>query len=37
MSQVFPPIVTQQLVPIDWRDKWEPMLPFLMADLVGKV
>jgi hemerythrin-like domain-containing protein len=29
MSQVFPPIVTEQLVPIDWRNKWEPMLPFL--------
>jgi hemerythrin-like domain-containing protein len=29
MSQVFPPIVTEQLVPVDWRNKWEPMLPFL--------
>lgn len=29
MSQIFPPIVTEQLIPIDWRDKWSPMLPFL--------
>jgi len=30
MSQGMPPIVTQQLVPIDWKEKWEPMLPFLL-------
>lgn len=30
MSQGMPPIVTQQLVSIDWKEKWEPMLPFLL-------
>jgi hemerythrin-like domain-containing protein len=26
----FPEIVTKQLVPIDWKDKWAPMQPFLL-------
>ena len=26
-----PPIVTEQLVPVGWRDKWEPMKPFLLT------
>jgi hemerythrin-like domain-containing protein len=30
-AQAFPPIVTQQLVPIVWREKWTPMAPFLLA------
>jgi hemerythrin-like domain-containing protein len=30
MSQAMPPIVTQQLVPFVWKEKWEPMLPFLL-------
>jgi hemerythrin-like domain-containing protein len=25
-----PPLVTQQLVPIVWKDKWAPMKPFLL-------
>ena len=31
VSQAMPPIVTQQLVPIAWKEKWEPMLPFLLS------
>jgi hemerythrin-like domain-containing protein len=30
-SQGMPPMVTQQLVPIVWKDKWAPMTPFLIA------
>jgi hemerythrin-like domain-containing protein len=30
-SQAMPPIVTQQLVPIVWKEKWEPMVPFLLV------
>jgi hypothetical protein len=30
MSQVFPPIVVERLVPIDWKERWEPMSPFLL-------
>jgi hemerythrin-like domain-containing protein len=29
-SQGFPEMVTKQLVPIDWKDKWESMQPFLL-------
>ena len=29
-SQGMPPIVTQQLVPVVWKEQWEPMLPFLL-------
>jgi hypothetical protein len=25
-----PPVVTQQLVPVVWKEKWEPMRPFLL-------
>ena len=28
-SKGFPEMVTKQLVPIDWKDKWESMQPFL--------
>ena len=31
MSALFPPVVTEQLVPAAWLDKWSPMKPFLMA------
>lgn len=31
MSQAMPPMVTQQLVPIAWKEKWEPMSPFLLS------
>jgi hypothetical protein len=30
MSQVMPPVVIQQLVPIEWKERWAPMLPFLL-------
>jgi hemerythrin-like domain-containing protein len=30
MSQAMPPIVTQQLVPLVWKEKWAPMKPFLL-------
>ena len=26
-----PPIVTTELVPVVWKDKWAPMRPFLLA------
>jgi hemerythrin-like domain-containing protein len=29
-SQGMPPVVTQELVPVVWRDKWLPMKPFLL-------
>jgi hypothetical protein len=29
-SQMLPTILTQQLVPVVWREKWEPMKPFLL-------
>ncbi|MGO9387487.1 MAG: hypothetical protein ACLPWD_05485 [Methanobacterium sp.] len=25
-----PEIVTKKLIPIDWKDKWTPMKPFLL-------
>jgi hemerythrin-like domain-containing protein len=31
MSQAMPPVVIQQLVPIEWKKKWAPMLPFLLT------
>jgi hypothetical protein len=30
MAQAMPPAVTQQLVPVAWRDQWAPMQPFLL-------
>ncbi len=30
LAQKMPPIVTQQLVPVDWKEKWAPMQPFLL-------
>lgn len=30
MAGNMPPIVTQQLVPVVWKDKWAPMKPFLL-------
>jgi hemerythrin-like domain-containing protein len=29
-AQGLPEMVTKQLVPIDWKDKWAPMQPFLL-------
>jgi hemerythrin-like domain-containing protein len=31
MSEQMPPIVTQQLVPVAWKEKWEPMSPFFLG------
>ena len=33
MSQIFPPVVLQQLIPIDWRSQWESMLPFFVEGI----
>lgn len=30
-ARAMPPVVTQQLVPVVWKEKWEPMKPFLLA------
>jgi len=30
LAQMMPPAVTQQLVPVDWKEKWAPMKPFLL-------
>ncbi len=30
-AAAMPPIVTEQLVPVVWKEKWEPMKPFLLA------
>jgi hypothetical protein len=27
---VLPPEITQQLVPVVWKDEWAPMKPFLL-------
>jgi len=31
MGALFPPLVTGQLVPVVWHEKWSPMKPFLLA------
>ncbi len=31
-AEEMPPIVTEQLVPVVWKEKWEPMRPFLLLD-----
>jgi hypothetical protein len=31
MSQGMLPVVTQQLVPVVWKDQWMPMAPFLLT------
>jgi hypothetical protein len=30
LSQAMPPIITQELVPVAWKEKWAPMAPFLL-------
>jgi hypothetical protein len=30
LARTFPPIVTEQLVPIVWKEKWAPMQPYLL-------
>jgi hypothetical protein len=27
-----PPLVSQQLIPVAWREQWAPMLPFLLSE-----
>jgi hypothetical protein len=31
MIQLMPPVLTQQLIPVVWKDKWSSMKPFLLA------
>ncbi len=31
MGALFPPVVTEQLVPVVWQEKWSPMKPFLLG------
>ena len=33
ISQIFPPVVIQQLIPIDWRSQWESMSPFFVEEI----
>jgi hemerythrin-like domain-containing protein len=30
LNQRMPPVMTQQLVPVDWKEMWAPMQPFLL-------
>lgn len=30
LAQAMPPVVTQQLVPGEWKEQWAPMAPFLL-------
>jgi len=30
ISQLMPPVITQELIPITWKEKWTPMKPFLL-------
>ncbi len=30
-AEAMPPVVTEHLVPVLWKEKWEPMKPFLLA------
>jgi hypothetical protein len=31
MAGKLPPIVTEQLIPVAWRERWEPMKPFFLS------
>ena len=31
LASTMPPVLTQQLVPVTWKDLWAPMKPFLLA------
>lgn len=31
MASMMPPVVTQQLVPVDWKEQWLPMQPFFLS------
>ena len=30
VAQTMPPVMTQELIPVVWKDKWAPMKPFLL-------
>jgi hypothetical protein len=30
MAQQMPPVVSQELVPVAWKEQWAPMKPFLL-------
>jgi hypothetical protein len=30
MSLLFPPIVSERLVPVEWREMWAPEEPYLL-------
>lgn len=30
LAQAMPPVITQELVPVAWKEKWVPMAPFLL-------
>jgi hemerythrin-like domain-containing protein len=30
MAQQMPPVITQELVPVAWKEQWAPMVPFLL-------
>jgi len=31
MSHLMPPVVTRHLIPVAWKEKWQPMAPFLLV------
>jgi hypothetical protein len=31
MSDMMPPVVTRHLIPVAWKEKWQPMSPFLLV------
>jgi len=31
VSNLMPPVITQQLIPVSWKEKWRPMSPFLLV------
>ena len=30
--KLLPPVMTQQLIPVAWKEAWSPMIPFLLAE-----
>lgn len=31
MAGMMPPVLTERLVPVDWKEKWSPMQPFFLS------
>jgi hypothetical protein len=29
---LLPPVMTQQLIPVAWKEAWSPMIPFLLTE-----